>query len=100
MTIKVKIVDRDALQSIKVATVKAYLVRKGWIFQTMWKDRVEIYALPVEGRFVEILLATVNDFADHPQRVAEIIEVLARVEGRSELDVYGDFIGKSFTNIV
>ena len=100
MTIKVKIIDKEALQAIKVADVKAYLIRKGWIFQEMWKDRVEIYALPAEGQFVETLLATVNDFGDHPLRIAEILELLAIVEGRSELDVYADFVGKSVTNIV
>ena len=81
--------DADAVSAISFAQVEDYLIATRWKVVEQVGDRpVLVYSKG--GR--EVLVGRREDFGDRPIRIAEIIEVVARVERRSELEVYWDVL--------
>ena len=84
---KVSIRDFDAVEDILFAEVEEYLTATGWELEGQLGDRpIAVY----EKDGYEVLVGRRDDYADRPQRVAQIIEIVAENEGRSELEVYWD----------
>ena len=84
---KVSIRDFDAVEDILFAEVEGYLVDTDWTLAGQLGDRpIAVY----EKDGYEVLVGRRDDYADRPQRVAQIIEMVAENEGRSELEVYWD----------
>jgi hypothetical protein len=88
VTIRATITDGEALREITPEMLKRYLNAHGWqppgILHPYWWRPAGSYALlsPREG------------CRDYALRVGEVIRALAQVEGRSELDIYCELVGK------
>lgn len=87
---KARITDTDALLAIEPDVMRAYLVAEGWLTQGPWGQTSEIF-LRV-GDATELLVPIRRDLGDYASVMSDIIRVLSDVEGRSELQVYGDLI--------
>ena len=86
---KVSIRDSDALAALSFAMVAAYLRETGWKYTGQLGEReIAIY----EKGGTEVIVGQNEQFADRRARIAEAIEFLAEIEGRSELLVYWDII--------
>lgn len=90
----VQIRDRDAMLSLPIVNLSAYLNATDWSNQGAWGSRpAVIYAKEHGGREWEILVPTRDTVADYAEGMAEAVAVLAAVESRSQLDVYYDLLG-------
>ncbi len=90
----VQIRDRDALSSISIVSVRAYLNSRGWTDAGIWGERpITIFAKEHEGRRWEILVPHRDTMGGYAENMAESVAVLAAVEERSELNVFYDLAG-------
>lgn len=99
---RVSIRDMDALERLSFAMVEDYVKNTGWRFCGIEGDeqiRIAIYdrtGPKVEEIFrqprVELDIGRNEAFGDRPLRIREVIEIVAKMECRSELDVYWDII--------
>ena len=87
----VQIQDRTALSSLSIVSLKAYLKSRGWNDAGPWGSRpATIYNKEHAGRVWEVLLPVRDTVADYAENMAESVAVLARVEERSQMDVFHD----------
>ena len=90
----VQIRDRDALSSISIVSLRAYLNSRGWTDAGIWGERpITIFAKEHEGRRWEILVPHRDTMGGYAENMAESVAVLAAVEERSELNVFYDLAG-------
>ena len=88
---KVQIHDRDALSSISIASLRAYLVSAGWDIQGQWGERpATIFAKEFDERTWEIVVPHHDTVVGHAEGIADAVTVLAEVEERSQLNVFDD----------
>ena len=85
---KVSIEDYDALEDLLFTDVEEYLIATGWKIIRPLAESVPTVVYGKGGKAV--LVGWSEDFADRPQRIGDIIEVVAEVERRSALEVYWD----------
>lgn len=90
---KVEIRDREALSSLTILSVRAYLNSRGWVAEGEWGNRATIYSTENDGRRWEYLCPLRDTIADYADSMAEAVEILATVEGRSQLEVFQDLAG-------
>ena len=90
---KVEIRDREALSSLSLLSLRAYLKSRGWIAEGEWGHRATIYSTEYDGRKWEYLCPLRDTIADYAESMAEAVEILAIVEERSQLDVFHDLAG-------
>lgn len=89
---KAKITDSQALRKITTDLIEDYLGRKGW----GWSVGEDLkcaywwYASPSRPT----LLLPFEGCSDYARRMAEILQELEEVEGRSQLDIYHDILGE------
>ena len=87
----VQIRDRDALSSISIVSLRAYLNSRGWTDTGIWGERrITVFAKEHEGRTWEVLVPHRDTIGGYAENMAESVAVLAAVEERSELDVFYD----------
>ena len=87
----VQIRDRDALSSISIVSLRAYLNSQGWADAGIWAERpITVFAKEHEGRTWEVLVPHRDTIGGYAENMAESVAVLAAVEERSELDVFYD----------
>ncbi len=87
----VQIRDRDALSSISIVSLRAYLNSRGWTDAGIWGERpITVFAKEHGGRTWEILVPHRDTIGGYAENMAESVAVLAAVEERSELDVFYD----------
>ena len=87
----VQIRDRDALSSISIVSLRAYLNSRDWTDAGIWGERpITVFAKEHEGRTWEILVPHRDTTGGYAENMAESVAVLAAVEERSELDVFYD----------
>ena len=90
----IQIRDRAALSSLSIMNLRSYLNSRGWSNKGPCGSRpATIYAIEHGGRNWEILVPTRDTIADYVESMAESVEVLAKVEERSQLDVFYDLLG-------
>lgn len=90
---KLTIHDQDAMQTLSPIDVRAYLINQGWTDVGRIGDKASIYTqTDNDGRQWEILLPIRTDVADYAERMAETVSTVARLEARSEIEIYADFI--------
>ena len=90
-TMRVTITDKEALRALSWKAVKAYLEASDWHRAKVIPQKGVIYQhTDRDGRLWEIAVLTRDDLADYVSRMADAVTILARVEDRSELDVYDD----------
>lgn len=86
---KVQIRDSDALSSISISSVRAYLRSQGWIDTGIWGERpINVFATERRDRTWEILVPRRNTIVGYAENMAETVAVLAEVEDRSQLDIF------------
>lgn len=91
---KVQIRDRDALASISVVSLRAYLNSRDWASAGTWGERpITIFAKEHAGRTWEILVPHRDAIGGYAENMAESVAVLSAVEERTELDVFYDLKG-------
>ena len=88
---KVQIRDSDALSSISISSVRAYLNSNGWTDTGMWGERpISVFATERHGRTWEILVPHRDTIGGYAENMAETVAVLATMEDRSQLDIFND----------
>lgn len=90
---KVEIRDREALSSLSLLSLRAYLKSRGWNNEGEWGGRATIFSRENGNRKWEILCPHSDTVADYAECMAENVAVLSVVEDRSQLDVYFDLVG-------
>jgi hypothetical protein len=89
--LRVTITDKDALRALSWKAVQAYLDAAGWRQVEDIPGTSLVYQhTDQNGRLWEIIVLLRDDLADYVSRMADAVTTLARVEDRSELDVYAD----------
>ena len=89
----VQIRDRDALASIPLVSLRAYLNSHGWTDVGIWGERpITVFAKEHEGRTWEILVPHRDTIGGYAENMAESVAVLAEVEKRSQLDVFYELV--------
>lgn len=88
---RVTITDKEALRALPWNAVRAYLDAAGWQqVEDMPGASVAYQHTDKNGRLWEILVLLRDDLADYVSRMGDAVSTLARVEDRSELEVYDD----------
>ena len=85
---RVSIDDYDALEDLLFVDVEEYLIATGWKLIRPLAESIPTVVYGKGGRTV--VIGWSEEFADRPQRIGDIIELVAEVEGRSALEVYWD----------
>ena len=87
----VQIQDREALSSLSIAGLRAYLDSRGWSNEGRWGERpATIFAKEHDGRAWEIIVPHRDTVGGYAEGMAEAVGVLAAVEERSQLEVFHD----------
>lgn len=90
----VQIRDREALSSLPITNLRAYLVSRDWSDQGHWGERpATIFVKERDGQDWEIIVPHHDTVAGYAEGMAEAVAVLAAVEERSQLDVFADLAG-------
>ena len=85
--------DRDALSSVSIENMRDYLSSVGWADTGRWGERpISVFATERHGRTWEILVPHRKAIGGYAENVANTLEILAKVEDRSELDVFHDIM--------
>lgn len=84
------ITDADALGTLPLSAVSSYLRVRGWKPGERWADRGTVFRQENGEAPVEVLVPARETFADYWRGVADILRVLERAEGRSQLSIYVD----------
>ena len=87
---KVDIRDAEALSSLSLSALRAYLHARGWREGERWGERATIFAKEAGGRSWEILVPLRDTIGGYAAGMAEAIATLAVTEERSQLDVFAD----------
>jgi hypothetical protein len=92
VTVKVTITDKDALRALSWRAVEAYLdAAADWQRADDIPGKSVVYQhTDKTGRLWEIIVLLRDDLADYASRMGDAVSRLARIEDRSELDVYDD----------
>lgn len=83
--------DIETLRSVRPLEVVAYLRAHQWQ-QAEILEGGAIWTKEAGGEFSEILLPLEVTLRDFPNRIAEVLATLEKVEGRSQLDIVEDLI--------
>lgn len=89
---KVQIEDVDALRKVSRTALRAYLQSNGWIHTETWRNRILIWSKECDGRNRDILMPLHEDSSSYATRIYEAVSLLAKLENRSQLDVYYDLM--------
>ena len=92
LTVKVQIVDAEALSTPEPERMRSYLEDRGWELYTREGERPEHWRLPAHDGTYEVLLPSSKEYLDYPQRVSELLRTLSIVENRSELALWHELV--------
>jgi hypothetical protein len=88
----VRITDKASFEALQPLNVVAYVRSEGWKLLGFWEGK----KATVWDREGERLVIPENThFADYALRMAEVLDLLGRVEGRSQLVIYRDLTTSS-----
>ena len=87
---KVQIRDKDALESLTTANLRAYLETHGWVDVRHWGERGTIHSKEQCGKLWEIAIPNREDCSDYAEFMAEAVTTLAEAEDRLQPDVFYD----------
>lgn len=87
---KVQIQDKEALDSLTVASLRAYLESHGWSNDRPWGTWSTILSKEERGKMWEVAVPNEAGGLLYAESVAETIATLAEAEDRSQLDVFHD----------
>ncbi|MDJ0619983.1 MAG: hypothetical protein QNJ63_25125 [Calothrix sp. MO_192.B10] len=90
---KAIISDIEVLKNLQPKRIAAYLHQKGWHKKASVPNQVSTW---VRDTFasdkLKIYLPLDPEFEDYPRRMSEIMEILEKVENRSQLEIIGELI--------
>ncbi len=86
---KAQIQDADILRLLRPLNVTSYLRTNGWTLAEFQEDRYSVWTREDD---LEVLLPLRSDFRDFARRMAELLQTLALVEDRSQLDILSDLL--------
>lgn len=90
-TLNVRIRDKEAFEAVDCARLSEYAKSKGWRFlEAIPSGFADVYTRKHNKRMVELVVPTTTKVGDYAARIGDCIELLAKVERRSELAVYFD----------
>lgn len=87
---KVQIRDKEALDSLTVASLRAYLEAHGWGNERPWGTWATILSKAGNDKMWEVSVPNEAGGVLYAESVAEIIATLANAEERSQLDVFNE----------
>ena len=93
---KATITEADALHAVEPNAIHAYLRARGWHHVEAYGDKGDVYGL--DGA-PEIVAPASSDFGAYALRVSEIVDILGRVEERTQLQVLRD-LGAATTDLI
>ena len=85
----VLITDAGALRHITPKLLGTYLGANGWERRETWKERIVVWSM----KATELLVPLREQSDSYAVRISEAVTLLARLEERSQLDVYYDIVG-------
>ncbi len=81
-----RITDRKVLESLRPLDVVAYLRSEGWELAGYYAESATVW----KRQAIQVLLPQDSSFADYSRRLAEVLDTLAEVENRSQLEIVRD----------
>ena len=76
--------DSKALKTVTPGQVEHYLRKHRWHITAVHpNDKVEIWGAP-HGDYQELFLLRKTDYADYPQRIQDILRVMAEFQGHKD----------------
>lgn len=85
---KVRITDREVFESLRPLDVVAYLRSTDWQLAGFMGDSATVWKKQEQ----QILLPQDLSFADYAHRLAEVLDTLAAVENRSQLEIFRNLV--------
>lgn len=76
----------DKLECIPPAKIEKYLQEHGWRQRNV-VEQVSVWIYKRHDRMFGLFLPLTKDFVDYRNRVVEILEILQKVEQRSQEDI-------------
>jgi hypothetical protein len=89
-SLRVQIVDDDALRALSPEAIQLHLSRRGWQRAVSGGNQPEFWELRTPDSRYGILAPTWPDAPDYPKVVRQMLRTLSVVEDRSELDIFRD----------
>jgi hypothetical protein len=89
---KVRILDKPALEAISPAALRAYLVYEGWRQLEPFGEFSEVYTRSEAQPQSELVVPASTEIADYASAVGEALHFLSLFEDREELAIYGDLV--------
>jgi hypothetical protein len=89
---KVRILDKPALEAISPAALRAYLVYEGWRQLEPFGEFSEVYTRSDDRPVSELVVPASTAIADYASAVGQALHFLAGFENRDELAIYGDLV--------
>jgi hypothetical protein len=86
---KAHIFDKPALEAIRPAALRAYLIYEGWKKIEAYGEFSEVYVDPSEQK-LEVIIPFTADIVDYASAVGAAIKYVSSFENRDELAVYAD----------
>lgn len=87
---KALITDSEALRALTPQAVSAYVRAEGWQQVEQYGDHSDVFA---KSNAPELIIPGNSKLGDYENVVSELIRIIAKVEDRSELQVYRDIAG-------
>jgi hypothetical protein len=89
---KVEIRDVAAVRAIQPVDAALYLRAAGWTQQDTQPSRASVWLQSANGEEYEALLPMDQELRDYALRMGELLQTLAVVERRSQVQVYSDLL--------
>ena len=89
---KITVKDQETLQNIALENIRNYLQTHGWQENQPFLNHATIWHQSATPEDFEILLPNQENLGDYPQRIQEIIEILATVENRPSLEILTELL--------
>ena len=89
----VQIIDSSALRRVSPKVLGGYLEAQGWERQETWRNRIVVWSKTTVDYVAELLVPLREQSDAYTVRISEALGTLARIEDRSQLDVYHDLMG-------
>jgi hypothetical protein len=82
---KTEIRDRDALLALSPLDIKGYLLATYWQESSSIGDKAKVFVK--DGQY-EVIVPIKTSLGDYAERMIEALEIVAKVEGRTQTSVY------------
>ena len=89
---EVQIQDSEALRRVTPPMLCAYLKARKWVHEQTWRNRIMVWSRKQDELTQEVLVPLRQHSDTYAVRVSEAVTLLAKLDGRSQLDVYYDLI--------